>query len=203
MEREATTLAPTSSPDQLWDECKLVNTSNIQHCWEKMILASFEQMDSEHINSYLAMADLTLISYSTTIMVALAQAVQMLSLASFFVAIPLIHQLYGENEDKHPVNRLTCIYDIIMEKELEFDASLEVEGGGKSILKTLVSPFSRDNFATYPFRLYNTTSLILLHREELIQGLTNITAAVVEKLSGIIEEGDLAKNRASLVWIQF
>jgi len=197
MEREATTLAPTSSPDQLWDECKLVNTSNIQHCWEKMIVASFEQMDSEHINSYLAMADLALISYSTTIMVALAQAVQMLSLASFFVATPLIHQLYGDSEDRHPVNRLTCIYDIIMEKELEFDATFEVEEGGKSILKTLVRPFSRDNFATYPFRLLNTTTLILVHREELVQGLTNITAAVVEKLSSIIEEGDLAHKIAA------
>ena len=197
MEREATTVAPTSSSDQLWDECKLVNTSNIQHCWEKMIAVSFEQMDSEHINSYLAMADLALISYSTTIMVALAQAVQMLSLASFFVATPLINQLYGEeDEDRHPVNRLTCIYDIIMEKELEFDASFEVGVGGKSILKTLVSPFSRDNFATYPYRLLNTTTLILIHREELVQGLTNITAAIVEKLSAIIEEGDLAHKIA-------
>lgn len=199
MEREATTVPPTSSPDQLWDECKLVNTSNIQHCWEKMIVAGFEQMDSEHINSYLAMADLALISYSTTIMVALAQAVQMLSLASFFVAAPLIHQLYGEeDEDRHPVNRLTCIYDIIMEKELEFDASFDVgQGGGKSILKTLVRPFTRDNFATYPYRLLNTTQVILYHREELVQGLTNITAAVVEKLSSIIEEGELADKIAS------
>ena len=196
-EREATTLATTSSPDQLWDECSLVNTSNIQHCWEQMIEASFEQMDSEHINSYLAMADLALISYSTTIMVALAQGVQMLSLASFFVATPLINKLYGEEEeDRHPVNRLTCIYDIIMEKDLEFDANFDVGEGGKSILKALVRPFSRDNFATYPFRLLNTTTLILIHREELVQGLTNITAAIVEKLSSIIEEGKLAHKIA-------
>ena len=198
MEREATTMTPTSSPDQLWSECKLVNTSNLQQCWERMVVSSFDQMDSEHINSYLAAADLALISYSTSIMVALAQGVQMLSLASFFVATPLIHKLYGEeDEDKIPVNRLTCVYDIIMEKELEFDTRLEVESRGQSLLKTLVRPFGRENFATYPFRLLNTTTHILVHREELVQGLTNITAALVEKLSSIIEEGKLADKIAN------
>ena len=47
-------------------------SSNVQRCWEEWIKSS-EVMDADTFNSYLAAANLALISYSTTLMVAIAQ----------------------------------------------------------------------------------------------------------------------------------
>ena len=112
-EREDTTLAPEL--EELEDECKTVTADNVQECWEATVNRYFQRVDKDYINSFLATADLSLISYSPSMMVALAQGVQMLSLGVFIMTAPTLSMIYGDSAAEHPVSRLPCLYDIIME----------------------------------------------------------------------------------------
>ena len=200
-EREDTTLAP----EELEDECKTVTAANVQECWEATVNRYFERVDKEYINSFLATADLSLISYSPSMMVALAQGVQMLSLGVFILAAPTLSMIYGDSAAENPVSRLPCLYDIIMQADLQFDSdSLKPSHGSSlsldrspvgSLMQSIIRPFGRDNFSTLPLRLLNATSLFS-QPKVLVQGLTNITAAMVEKLSSVVEEGEVAETIA-------
>jgi len=108
--------------------------------------------------------------------------------------------IYGDSAAEHPVSRLPCLYDIIMEADLQFDSDSLKPGHGTylplgSLMQSIIRPFGRDNFSTLPLRLLNATSLF--HQPKvLVQGLTNITAAMVEKLSSVVEEGEVAETIA-------
>jgi hypothetical protein len=69
---KTTTTTTTPSPvEEQFDACQRINTTNAQSCWEKAVHTVFESVDKKTINSYLAMGDLALISYTGSFLVGL------------------------------------------------------------------------------------------------------------------------------------
>jgi len=169
---------------ELEHNCNLVNSTNAQTCWQLFINKTFKTVDKDYVNSNLAGLDLTLIAYFTEFQITLSIA---LSVATAM--------LFGF---KDPMEQtLPCLYDIIVHEDLQFD--MEGVQNSTSFFQSLVVPFGREQFSSLPVRLVESVITIISH-EQLQPALANVTEAMVEKLSDMIEQGDLAErisNRSS------
>jgi len=169
---------------ELENSCNLINSTNVQRCWELFISETFRTVDSDYVNSNLAGMDLTFIAYFTEFQINLSI---LLSIATAM--------LFGF---KDPLERqLPCLYDIVVNEDLNFD--MEGVQNNTSFFQSLVEPLGREQFSSLPVRMLESVLKIISH-EQLQPALANVTEAAVEKLSNMIEQGELAdkiSNRSS------
>ena len=101
--------------DEESTECQIVDSSNVQSCWESMIdTCLYMDMDAEKINSHLAMVDLTIISYTPhfqvwsvifesilnkILQVMAAKFFQMLSVGAFMMMAPSLSLVRRQRKD--------------------------------------------------------------------------------------------------------
>merc|ERR1711892_842786 len=165
---------------ELEHNCNLINSTNVQKCWQLFVSKTFKTVDSDYVNSNLAGLDLTFIAYFTEFQINLSIA---LSIATAM--------LFGF---KDPMEQtLPCLYDIIANEDLQFD--MDGVQNSTSFFQSLVEPLGRKQFSSLPVRMLESVLTIISH-EQLQPALANVTEATVEKLSVMIEQGDLA-NRIS------
>jgi len=161
--------------------CNLINSTNVQKCWQLFVSKTFKTVDSNYVNSNLAGMDLTFIAYFTEFQINLSIA---LSIATAM--------LFGFRDPMEKT--LPCMYDIIVNEDLQFD--MEGVQNSTSFFQSLVEPLGREQFSSLPVRMLESVLTIISH-EQLQPALANVTEATVEKLSTMIEQGDLADRISS------
>jgi len=166
---------------ELETSCNLINSTNVQRCWRLFINESFKTVDKEYVNSNLAGMDLTFIAYFTEFQINLSIVLSIVTAMLFGFRDPLERQL-------------PCLYDIVVNEDLQFDmAGVQ---NSTSFLQSLVEPLGREQFSSLPVRMLGSVLTIISH-EQLQPALANVTEAVVEKLSKMIEQGKLADKISS------
>jgi len=158
--------------------CHFINSTNVQKCWQLYISEAFSTIDSDFVNSNLAYFDLSIIAFLTQFQINVAIAISIAAAMIFGFRDPM-------------EQTLPCLYDIVANEDLQFD--IRGVQHSTSLLQSLVEPFGREEFSTLPIRLLDSTLTVINH-EQWQPAFANVTEAAVEKLSEMIEKGELANK---------